>query len=388
MKTFYKILGLATTLFGMSLAFVATASAATLSLSPASQNLNVGDTLTVNVLLDTGGSAIDGVDIQALNYNPYYLQLQDSDGATSGVQVTAGSLMSNTLANSADTTNGKVVFSQVTSGGTTYNGNGTLATLNFKALVAGTATLSFTFTAGATTDTNVASAGNDILTSVTNGSYVISNPAGAPQPGTPTPAPSPSPSPSPTPSGSSSGMKLVNASGTYYFIFGGMRHGVTNPGMLASYGFTFAMGKTASSDDLALPEGVLLTPGDGALVKSKEDPTVYLISGQQRYGFVSADVFSQLGFKFSSVLVVTNPELQALPLATNLDNGTAAHLAGLDILRNGTVYWLGSGQLYGYPSLDVYNSWHIPNDFSAVVPANDADMALPAGGTVSARILD
>lgn len=387
MKNIYKMFAMAGAIFGLLLAFAASASAATLTLSPSSQTLNVGDTLTVKIMLDTGGAAIDGVDIQALNYNPYYLQLQDSDGAAAGTQIAAGSLMANTLANSVDTTNGKIVFSQVTSGGSTYTGSGTLATATFKALVAGTAQLTFNFTAGATTDSNVASAGNDVLSSVTNGSFTINSSPTASQPGNPTGSAGTSPTPSPS-AGLGGALRLINNKGTFYFVINGIRHGITNPGMLYTYGFTFAMGKNATAADMALPEGALLTPNDGALVKSKEDQTVYLISGQQRYAFVSAQVYFALGFKFSSVLIVTNPELQALPKATDLSNGSAGHLAGLDINRNGTVYWVGSdNQLHGYPSSVVFNSWHLPNDFTRVVPANAADMSLPVGSEVSQRIL-
>jgi hypothetical protein len=191
-----------------------------------------------------------------------------------------------------------------------------------------------------------------------------------------------------TPSGTAPGVKLVNDNGTFYLIQNGQKHGVTNPGMLASYGFSLSDARAASSDDQALPSGSLLTPADGALVKSQEDPTVYLISGQQRHGFTSPDVFGNLGFKFSSVLVVTGPELQALALASPLGDGSAAHLAGLDIDRDGTVYWIGyDNLLHAYPSTDVYNSWHVRNDFSTVVPANTSDNALLVGSEVIPRAI-
>jgi len=379
MKNLYKIFGLIGTSAALLFAFAATASAATLTLSPSSKNVNVGDTLTVSVLLDTAGAAIDGVDIQTLNYNPYFLQLQDADGSASGVQISAGTLMANTLANSADTTNGKISFSQVTNGGTTYTGSGTLATMTFKVITAGTAKLTFDFAPGATTDSNVASQGNDILSSVTNAQFTISGSVSI-TPGTPTIAIPQQPP--------SSVLRLINDNGTYYLVSNGYLLGITNPGMLTTYGFKFSDAKAATADDRALPKGPLLTPADGALVKSKEDPTVYLISSQQRYGFTAASVFLGLGFKFSSVLVVTNPELQALARASNLDNPSAGHLAGLDINRNGTVYWVGyDNELHPYSSAAIYNSWHVANDYSRVVPANTADFTLPVGSLIVPRAL-
>jgi peptidoglycan hydrolase-like protein with peptidoglycan-binding domain len=179
----YKNVGIILGIVGLSLAFAASASAATLVLSPSAQAVNVGDTFTVQVLLDTQGQPIDGVDLQALNYNPYNLQVQDADLSTVGAQIQPGTLMPNTVANTVDTTNGKIVFSQITNGGSTYTGSGVLATVTFKALVAGTANVTFGFTPGVTTDSNVASKGNDILSSVINGVFTINN-AGTSNPGT------------------------------------------------------------------------------------------------------------------------------------------------------------------------------------------------------------
>lgn len=212
-----------------------------------------------------------------------------------------------------------------------------------------------------------------------------------PTPLTPTPTPvTPSPSPlTPQPSVPlpSTIISLINNNGTFYLIANGVRQGITNPGMLTSYGFSFSDAKPAVSADLNLPQGPLLTPGDGSLVKSKEDQTVYLISNQKRYGFTSASVFLGLGFKFTSVLVVTDPEMQSLPRVSNLDNSSFAHLPGLDINKAGTVYWLGQdNRLHAYPSISVYNSWHVQNDFSRIVPANSADNSLPIGGMVGQRL--
>ena len=164
----YKTIGVSFGAVVASLVFVASASAATLTLSPSTKTVNVGDTFSVDVLLDTQNQPIDGVDIHALNYNPYNLQLQ-------GTQIQAGTLMPNTVANSADTVNGRILFSQITNGGSTFTGSGKLATLTFKALVAGTAKVTLDATPGVTTDSNVASNGSDILTSVVNGIFTINN---------------------------------------------------------------------------------------------------------------------------------------------------------------------------------------------------------------------
>ena len=148
------------------LLFASQIQAATLDLSSTSTSFQVGDTFEVQILLDTQGTEIDGVDIHYLNYDPSLIEVQDADSDTSGIQIEAGSLLEETVMNSVETTSGQIDFSQVTSPGTTYNGSGTLATVTFKVLAEGTTTLTFDFTSDATTDCNVASNGSDILTSV------------------------------------------------------------------------------------------------------------------------------------------------------------------------------------------------------------------------------
>jgi hypothetical protein len=216
------------------------------------------------------------------------------------------------------------------------------------------------------------------------------------------PSPSPSPSPSqaqtPTtpalPAGGSlpfeptPAIRLVNDNGTYYLIQNLQKLGITSPGILKSYGLDFQDAQTPTPADLALVSGPLLLPDNGSLVKSQQDQTVYLVSNGKRFAFTSANVFLLLGFKFSSVLTVTNPELQELPLAASISNSSAAHLRGVDINNKGTIYFIGGeGDLHPYTSLAVYNSWHLSNDFSGVVLANSADLQLPIGSAVVARQL-
>src|ERR1039458_1963204 len=144
------------------------------------------------------------------------------------------------------------------------------------------------------------------------------------------------------PPSSSSHLSLIDQSGTFYLIVNGPREGITDPGILYSYGFSFSDAQNPTAADLALPQGANLLPDDGALVKTAQDPTIYLISGGQRHGFTSASVFTGLGFKWSSVLLVTAPELNQQPIGTIIKSPSSQHLLGVDINKNGTVYWIGT----------------------------------------------
>ncbi len=180
---------------------------------------------------------------------------------------------------------------------------------------------------------------------------------------------------------------LVNLNGTFYIIKNNTLLGVTNPGILQSLGYSFSDAVTATTGDAALAHASgNAEPNDGALVKTADDLTVYLIADQQRHGFTSSSVFTGLGYKFSSVLVVTGPELNVLALSGAVSSSTVQHLRGADVSSNGTVYWLDDSSRHPYASVNDYNSWHVANDFSTVVPANQADLALPLAAAVVARV--
>ena len=151
-------------------------SAATLSLSPASGSYSVDDTITVSVLINTTGAAIDGVDLHYLRYNPSLLELKDADTTRNDIQIAAGSLMSNTVLNMVDTSQGRIDFSQLTAGGIKFTSNGaeTFATMQFRVKSAGNASLTFDAIPGSSTDTNVVAVVKELLTSATGASYTLS----------------------------------------------------------------------------------------------------------------------------------------------------------------------------------------------------------------------
>src|SRR3989344_3050449 len=144
---------------------------AALSLSPSSTSVNVNNTFTVNILLNTGGQSDYGVDVNKLRFNPAVFQVVDADAGTSGVQISPGSLMALTIINNIDNTAGTIQFSQLATPGSTYSGSGTVATVTFRAISAGSSNATFDFSLGSGTDSNVAGLGGDLLASVGSGSY-------------------------------------------------------------------------------------------------------------------------------------------------------------------------------------------------------------------------
>lgn len=148
---------------------------ATFALSPSSGSYEVGQTFSVNVLLDTAGNATDGAAVRNINYDTSLLEVQDANASQTGVQVQAGSLYTNTQQNSVSS--GQIIVSQTSAGGTTYTGSGTFVTISFQVLAAGTANVTIDYTAGSTSDSNVSGGDEgDILSGVTNASFTLTQP--------------------------------------------------------------------------------------------------------------------------------------------------------------------------------------------------------------------
>lgn len=180
--------------------------------------------------------------------------------------------------------------------------------------------------------------------------------------------------------------RLVNSGGTFFLLSGSRRYGITDPGVLGSYGFEFRDASAATTDEAALPEGSVLAPGDGSLVKKAGDPTVWFSTGGKKYGFTSADVFLGLGFAWSNVREIAGSVLDALGVGSPLASATARHLAGVFVKDGQTIYRMEDLFRRGIPSMEVYNSWNIDNDFSALVPINAADIAVPVGTNLETRL--
>jgi hypothetical protein len=146
---------------------------AELVLDPQTKTVSVGETFDVNIVLDTAFKPIDGVDLYALHFDPSILNVVDSVTTQTGVQIKPGTIMSVNAINRVDQAAGSIVFSQVAEGGTNFTGKGTLATITFRAVGAGSSFLKFDFNRGSTVDTNAAHKGKDQLDRVVDAIYSV-----------------------------------------------------------------------------------------------------------------------------------------------------------------------------------------------------------------------
>jgi hypothetical protein len=144
------------------------AHAAELAVEPAQQRLTVGEQFEAAIVLRANNSALDGIDVRSLQYDPSRLRL----AGDSETPVRPGPALAELVRASADREAGAVQLSGILSdeAGT---GSSTVGTVRFEATRAGTTTLSLSYEPGATTESNVAASGTDVLRNVYDATYRI-----------------------------------------------------------------------------------------------------------------------------------------------------------------------------------------------------------------------
>ena len=157
-----------------------------LYLSPATGSVMVGNTIAVQIRVNSGADSVNAVQAN-LSYDPAKLQYQSVDPS--------GSAFS--LAASAVTTSGVVKLARGTGGGEApATGDKLFATVTFKALVGtGTAEIKIDSDSHVVRSTDA----TDILTASAGATYTLTTPSTATPTPTPTPTPTATPATSPTP---------------------------------------------------------------------------------------------------------------------------------------------------------------------------------------------
>ncbi|HUC19889.1 MAG TPA: cohesin domain-containing protein [Candidatus Polarisedimenticolaceae bacterium] len=168
---------------GLAVGFLSPAKpgyAANASVTAVSGSVTVGSNITTTISLNAGGNNVDTASIN-LTYNTAQLQCVSVNTSTDF-----------NVAPGGDVCGGGTVHADR---GRTANftANGTLITVTFKALTAGSAPITVA------TSTNVYSAGTVLPTTRASGTITVSAPASPPPAPAPSPTPSPSPTPTPTP---------------------------------------------------------------------------------------------------------------------------------------------------------------------------------------------
>ena len=134
----------------------------------------VGQTVSVPVTIELGQERAVGFDL-IVNYDPTSLTPIDADSTKEGIQIKTSSPFGLEVVNAVNPANGQINYSSVVSAGNSpISGTQVVATLEFKAELAGQSNILPKFKLGSTTDTNVANAnGRDLLSRASGIAIVI-----------------------------------------------------------------------------------------------------------------------------------------------------------------------------------------------------------------------
>lgn len=139
----------------------------TISLSPASGSFEFEPETEypVGIVVDSAGKSVDGVDV-VISYDPTRVEIVGSEVNPTGA-------FSEFPLNEVDAEAGKIRFSALTFDSIPVTG--VVGTFSFRPLSAGEVNFLVDFTAGATTDSNIAEHGSavDVLTGVQNATYLF-----------------------------------------------------------------------------------------------------------------------------------------------------------------------------------------------------------------------
>lgn len=175
---YYTVGGIMVSLLGLYWGYAQSAAAASFLLNPADGNYQIGDIFSVDVILNTENEMTDGAAVRSLHYDPALLEVQDANSLQGGTQVMVGNLYQTTQENSVS--QGKITVSQFNTGGLTYKGAGTFASINFKVLAAGTSKITIDHSLKNTLDSNIVGRNIqghlDILSSVGQANFTLTPP--------------------------------------------------------------------------------------------------------------------------------------------------------------------------------------------------------------------
>jgi hypothetical protein len=213
--------------------------------------------------------------------------------------------------------------------------------------------------------TNIAISGNDSNSNTTPTPTPSPVPPPAPTPvPTPTPSPTPTPVPAPIPSPSPTPTPVPVPPPT---SGGGGGGGGT------------VIVPVLSQLPVPLETPDITTYPDGTLLLDRG--VIYVMEYGLKRPFVSMSVFTSLGYKLSNVLKV---DASTIVPGDGMFTAANHHPRGTLVVDKGTVYFIGTGFRYPFPSASVFLSWG--NQFKNIVPANSYDLLIPTGPVVETKV--
>lgn len=135
-------------------------------------------------------------------------------------------------------------------------------------------------------------------------------------------------------------------------------------------GFVFIPGRPVAVAADFFPQGALLKPLD--------NPTVYIISGDKKRPFPSAEIFLAMGYSFKHVMIDRDGLLPLVTTGYPVASAAWPHPEGTLVNDRGAVFLVtGQGKM-GIQSAEIFESHGF--DWARIVPANNSDRKLHLEG--------
>ncbi|MEK7159543.1 MAG: hypothetical protein AAB766_03545 [Patescibacteria group bacterium] len=109
------------------------------------------------------------------------------------------------------------------------------------------------------------------------------------------------------------------ATGGVYFVQDGIKYPIATKDILKINYLKYHLSPVAVTELDKYATGDPIKLRDGELIKSKDAPTVYVISDGKKLPIISGDVFERLGYKWSNIKLVESSSLVNLELGPMID---------------------------------------------------------------------
>jgi hypothetical protein len=209
-------------------------------------------------------------------------------------------------------------------------------------------------------------------------------PTPPPTPTPPPPSPSPSPTPTPTPTPTPGGQTPVVTANHY--PTGTIFKYANNPTVYIKEGsvarpitdITVLQNQVPSTRYIiTIPDSVTFTTGavlglrSGTLIKSSDNPTIYLMVGTTKLPFTSMSMFTDHNYSLSQVYVINDPNLvNSIPTSSDAFIRPVGTL--FKYANSPAVYFLNKARLKrGYTTIDMFRIWNANLRDVVTVPTSE-----------------
>lgn len=170
--------------------------------------------------------------------------------------------------------------------------------------------------------------------------------------------------------------QLISDGAKVYLVQGGKLHWVTSQNLFSVLGYKWSKVKSLAPEEVYVYlEGSALIYPDGALLRAKDEATIYLIKDGQKHEFVSAQSFLRLGYKWANVIAIDSFEVALCP------TGGIVFYADKTLIRaegDSRVFLIEKGQVRQFLTAEIFLGWK--HSWSKILIVIEAELARYAQG--------